>query len=92
MDAEVFSDVDAAFEAGDYDTAQSLMDDWQEKNPARVGKDDMFEGPNQPKKKRRNQDASRPREGLRRYSRRQLLDRIRLGRPERYERSAGNRK
>jgi len=32
-----------------------LIDDWKEKNPAHVGKEDMFEGPNAPKKKRRNQ-------------------------------------
>jgi len=43
-DPEAFSDVDAAFEAGDFDAAQSLIDDWKEKNPAQLGKADMFEG------------------------------------------------
>jgi len=35
--------------------AQSLIDDWKEKIPVHVVKEDMFEGPNAPKKKRRNQ-------------------------------------
>ena len=52
-DPEVFSDVDAAFEEGDYDQAQALIDHWKQKHP--VEKEDEFEGPNQPKKKRRNQ-------------------------------------
>ena len=52
-DPEVFSDVDEAFEAGDYDQAQALIDDWKEKHP--VEKEDEFDGPNQPKKKRHNQ-------------------------------------
>ena len=51
-DPEVFSDVDEAFEAGDYDHAQALIDDWKSKN---VEKEDQFDGPNAPKKKRRNQ-------------------------------------
>ena len=51
-DPEVFSDVDEAFEAGDYDQAQALIDDWKSKN---VEKEDQFDGPNAPKRKRRNQ-------------------------------------
>ncbi len=51
-DPEVFSDVDEAFEAGDYDQAQALIDDWKIKN---VEKEDQFDGPNAPKRKRRNQ-------------------------------------
>jgi hypothetical protein len=54
-DPEVFSDVDAAFEEGDYDQAQTLIDDWEEKNPAQLGKENMFDRPNAPKKKRCNQ-------------------------------------
>jgi len=58
--------------------AQSLIDDWKEKNPAHVGKEDMFEGPNTPKKKRRDH-AGWPGAGSRRDRVRQLLDRLRRG-------------
>ena len=50
-DPEAFAAVDAAYEAGDYDEAQALVDKWKDENG--VEKEDEFEGPNAPKKKRR---------------------------------------
>jgi hypothetical protein len=60
-DPEVFKDVDEAFEEGDYDKAQDLIDAWKAKNQAQKGDppdDQGFEGPYQPKKKRRDQSAA----------------------------------
>ena len=51
-DPENFAAVDEAFAAGDYDQAQALIDKWKADN---VQEEDEFEGPNQPKKKRKLQ-------------------------------------
>lgn len=51
-DPHVFADIDAAFEEGDYDQAQEMIEAWKSKA---VAKEDITEGPNVPKKKRRAQ-------------------------------------
>ena len=75
-DPEVFSDVDAAFEAGDYDQAQALIDDWKSKNP--VEKEDQFDGPNAAQEEAAQPDAGGPDDGLRRHRPRQLERRFQL--------------
>jgi hypothetical protein len=61
-DQDVFKQVDDAYQAGDYDTAQQLIDDWKQDqtvekadDTAKPTEDQGFEGPNAPKKKRRDQ-------------------------------------
>jgi hypothetical protein len=62
-DPIAFKAIDDAYNAGDYDTAQELLDQW---NASNVKKDDKippaddqgFEGPNAPRKKRKPQAAA----------------------------------
>ena len=61
-DQDVFKQVDDAYQAGDYDTAQQLIDDWKQDQTVEKADDDRpsraedqgFEGPNAPKKKRKD--------------------------------------
>jgi SPP1 gp7 family putative phage head morphogenesis protein len=60
-DPEAFAAVDDAYQAGDYELAQSMIDEWKA-NQVEKGEDNVppsddegFEGPNQPNKKRKLQ-------------------------------------
>ena len=57
-DPEAFKEVDDAYQAGDYDQAQALIDKWKDDNGVQKADppdDQGFEGPNAPKKKRKLQ-------------------------------------
>jgi hypothetical protein len=61
-DPDVFKEVDDAYQAGDYDAAQAMIDDWKNAQPVekaedatKPDEDQGFEGPNAPKKKRQAQ-------------------------------------
>jgi hypothetical protein len=61
-DQDVFKQVDDAYQAGDYDTAQQLIDAWKQDQTVEKADDTIkptedqgFEGPNAPKKKRKDQ-------------------------------------
>ena len=59
-EADAFKVVDEAFEAGDYDKALQLIDDWKDGKSIVVLKDEGDDnyGPNAGKKKRKTQSAA----------------------------------